>query len=135
MIRQADKGDLPTIIALLEAYRGRIERWQPVFWKKAEASAILSDAWFSHLLTLDTTAFFIAEEEGEALGFLIANLIDAPPVYEPGGKTCMIDDYVVAKDEDWPTIGADLLAAAKEWAKQKSAAQVMVVAPSQHPAK
>jgi len=40
---------------------------------------------------------------GQLTGFLIATLNLAPPVYDPGGLTCDIDDFVVTPAPKWPT--------------------------------
>jgi hypothetical protein len=45
----------------------------------------------------------------QATGFLIATLIPAPPVYDPGGRTCLIDDFVVIPAANWLTTGVELL--------------------------
>lgn len=56
-----------------------------------------------------TIALVWEETPGTVDGFIIANIIAAPPVYEPGGPTCMVDDYWVRGGERWETIGHALL--------------------------
>jgi len=41
-------------------------------------------------------------------GFLIATLKPAPPVYDPGGPSCDIDDFAVTPAARWPTTGVRL---------------------------
>ncbi len=50
-----------------------------------------------------------------------------PPVYDPGGFTCLVDDFVVQRPEDWPTIGASLLHKVNQHAKDQGAVQTVVV--------
>jgi len=54
-------------------------------------------------------------------------LVPAPPVYNPGGLTCSIDDFVVSEGECWETVGADLLDQVRRVALSSGAAQVVVV--------
>ena len=61
-------------------------------------------------------------------GFLIASLNPAPPVYDPGGLSCVIDDFAVASADDWLTTAAfGLLRAALAEAGQRRAVQAVVV--------
>lgn len=58
---------------------------------------------------------------------LIATLTDAPPVYDPGGPTCQIDDFVVFPDARWQTTGTRLLRAGLAEAGLRGAVQAVVV--------
>jgi GNAT superfamily N-acetyltransferase len=60
-------------------------------------------------------------------GFVIAFLHDVPPVYDPGGRTCTIDDFTVASPHLWPSVGRDLLLAAADAIRELGAAQIVVV--------
>lgn len=131
-IRPAIKTDLPAMVTLIEAYRRRLQTWRPVFWNKAGTSDELSMLWFGHLMNQDNVLTLISEQGGKADGFLIASLIDAPPVYDISGKACMIDDYALETDALWASVGRDLLSEAKAWARQKGAVQVIVVSPTDH---
>ena len=69
----------------------------------------------------------MAEEHGVVVGFVMALIHHAPPVYDPGGPVCSIDDYTVATPELWPTVGAALLDAATVHAQERGAVLVIVV--------
>ena len=112
-IRQAAQTDLPAMVALIETYRGRLAQWRPAFWKRARGSADLSTLWFGHLMKQGNVLTLISDDGGATNGFLMATLVDAPPVYDIPGKTCMIDDYAVATDALWPSVGHDLLSEAR----------------------
>ncbi len=58
---------------------------------------------------------------------MIATVAPAPPVYDPGGLTCTVDDFTVADPRDWPTLGVDLLRAVGRAALERGAAQIVVV--------
>ena len=49
------------------------------------------------------------------------------PVYDPGGKTCLVDDFAVDSAGDWTTVGNALLAAALQEARERGAVQAVVV--------
>lgn len=135
MIRDATPDDIAAMVALIEAARRRLEEWQPHFWRKAEASAAMSQGWFGVLLGNADVIKLVSDTQGTIDGFLIAMLQDAPPVYAPGGKTCMIDDFTVAEDALWTSVGRNLLRTALARATDKGATQTMVVAPNAHAAK
>jgi GNAT superfamily N-acetyltransferase len=58
---------------------------------------------------------------------VIASLVDAPPVYDPGGLTCVIDDFVVADAREWQSLGGALLSEANRQAQARGAVQTVVV--------
>ena len=69
-----------------------------------------------------------SKESGAKIeGFLIATLNAAPPVYDPGGTTCAIDDFCVSSPDKWLAVGKPLLDAAMEQARQSGAVQAVVV--------
>lgn len=131
-IRRAGETDLPAMIDLIEAYRERLADWRPAFWKRAGGSADLTRQWFTHLMKQEHVLTLISEESDAANGFLMANLIDAPPVYDIPGKACMIDDFAVKSDALWDTVGQGLLSEARAWAKENGAAQIVIVSPTDH---
>jgi hypothetical protein len=63
------------------------------------------------------------DQHAEFLGVLVP----PPPVYDPGGLTCLVDDFVVESPDLWPTVGAALLARATAVAKPRGAVQSVVV--------
>ena len=64
---------------------------------------------------------------GNVDGFAVITTLPAPPVYDPGGLSSLIDDFVVSSPEKWVTAGATLLGAATAWARERGAVQVVVV--------
>jgi Acetyltransferase (GNAT) family len=68
----------------------------------------------------------VSEDAGQLTGFLIATIVGAPGVYDPGGRTCQIDDFVVTADR-WATAGPLLLRTAIERAAERGAVQAVVV--------
>ena len=66
------------------------------------------------------------ERDGVVEGFIIGSLVPAPPVYDPGGLTCSVDDFVVA-EKAWRSVGEKLLGAVAAEARARGAAQMVVV--------
>jgi GNAT superfamily N-acetyltransferase len=61
------------------------------------------------------------------VGFIVGKLMPAPEVYNPGGLTLMIDDFCVADESEWHSIGSKLVQKIKAIAKLRGAAQVLIV--------
>jgi hypothetical protein len=60
-------------------------------------------------------------------GFLTGQLVPPPPVYDPGGLTCVVDDFALERQNDWPTVGYELLAELRKRARDRGAVQIVVV--------
>src|SRR5690242_16724228 len=125
-IRTGTAEDLQACVAILEAKRQRYERYEPQFWKRAPDATAKTQAFLNYLTVQPTTLFLVGEQEGAVTGFLTARPQPAPPVFEPG-QTAFVDDFYVADDALWPTMGAALLRAARVQLKERGFAQVIVV--------
>jgi hypothetical protein len=64
---------------------------------------------------------------GHVDGFLIATMVPAPPVYDPGGLTCLIDDFTVDRSDLWATVGRELLEEAIRLSEPMGGVQTVVV--------
>ena len=127
LIRPAHADDVPAMVALSEQKRLEYERYQPVFWRKAADSAASQLPYFRNLLTRENIIALVCAGERGLDGFIIAAIIGAPPVYDPGGLTCMIDDFCVAGSAGWATVGAALLREVGQQAQARGANQQVVV--------
>ncbi|HWI65129.1 MAG TPA: GNAT family N-acetyltransferase [Symbiobacteriaceae bacterium] len=127
MIRNAISADLDAILDLAEARRLTYEGYQPVFWRKAPDSREKQRPFLTVQLARENMFALVHETDGRVDGFLIAAIVPSPPVYNPGGPTCSVDDYCVAEPLHWSTVGAELLEAAAVEAKARGAAQMVVV--------
>lgn len=135
-VRQARTEDLGTIVALSEEKRRQYEPYQPQFWRKAPDSAAVQLAFLQVQLQRENVIALVHERpDGVVDGFVIAALVPAPPVYAPGGLTCAIDDYWVAGGAGWQGTGTALLDEAARLAKERGAAQVVVVTAGRDEAK
>ena len=126
-IRPATPADVDAMVALSERKRTEYAAYQPVFWRKAADSVAAQTPYFHHLLARDNILARVAEHAGTVVGFVIAAIVPTPEVYDPGGPTCMIDDFCVADATTWPTVGAALLADVQAAAAARGAVQSVVV--------
>jgi hypothetical protein len=125
---QATHDDVGEVAALADARRGEAERHQPLFWRKAENALEVHREYLHGLVDDPEHIFLVARQSGGISGFVIGRLLPAPPVYDPGGLTCLVDDFAVAAADEWATLGVDLLRAVAGRARGRGAIQVVVVA-------
>lgn len=126
-MRLAYLSDVPAMIELAHERRLQYEHYQPVFWRVAEDAREKQQPFFEQLVSNEDVITLVCEQEKVLVGFLIATLVPAPPVYNPGGLTCMIDDFCVARESIWAEVGIPLLQEAAQQAKRRGAAQTVVV--------
>ena len=122
------------MLDLLEAKRMRYATWQPVFHRPSPGAKEGQRPYLSSLCSNPDFICLTSEEAGAVTGFLQGRIVSAPPVYDPGGTVLMIDDFVVADENLWPTTGRALVDKARTIAKSGGAALVNVVCgPNDHP--
>lgn len=126
-VRPAVTTDLEPVLLIAERRRREYASYQPQFWNPVPDAVTRQRSFFTSLLTDPATLFVIAATTDHVQGFLIARVAPAPPVYNPGGPTCLIDDFTVAESESWFEIGPQLLTFARRWATERGAAQLVVV--------
>lgn len=127
MIRPATDDDLDAMVALSSRVRQRLEDHEPVFWRRHADADANQRAWFGFLLQDDNHHLVVSgPEAGPIDGFGVARAMDAPPVYDPGGRTCLVDDLV------WSDRAAadDLLDAIRAWAAERGCSQLVVITPA-----
>ncbi len=125
-IRKAVAEDVARMVELSEQKRWEYATYQPRFWRPAADSRERQKHYFARLVGEERTLALVHEQNGVLDGFIIAAVVPAPPVYDPGGLTCLIDDFVAAPDA-WSTTGAALLAEVSRQAKERGAVQTVVV--------
>ena len=91
-IRHATADDVPRILALLQQRREAYQHFAPTFWNIADRAVEKHDPFIRRLVADGDVLTIVHEDYGRVDGVLIATTMDAPPVYDPGGKVCMIDD-------------------------------------------
>ena len=125
-IRKAEDVDLEEILNLANAKRLEYETHQPVFWRVAPDAIARQREYIASQIADERVITLVANSGDELIGFVIGCLVPSPPVYNPGGLTCSVDDFVVNRSDLWETVGADLLDQVREVALSKGAVQVVV---------
>jgi hypothetical protein len=125
-VRPAVPADVDAMTEMAGARREQYAGYQPVFWRPASNAEQLHRPYLARLVDDQDVITLVSEDSGLFTGFLIALLGDAPGVYDPGGRTCQIDDFAVTPDR-WATAGPLLLRSAIEQAAQRGAVQAVVV--------
>ena len=127
-VRRASLADLDGLLGIASARRTAYAEYQPRFWRPAPDAADRQRAYFTAMLDDDKALVLTATENDAGLhGFAIGRLVPAPPVYDPGGVSCVVDDFAVADPDEWSTIGSVLFDALRSWAASRDAAQMIVV--------
>ena len=127
MIRPATEADIPLMTALADVKRAEYEAYAPTFWRRAEDAVQKQAAYFRAQLADKDTICLVSENEGRLDGFLIARIVTAPPVYDPGTLVCMVDDFAVATPDQWESIGKPLLHHVRSLAQSRGAGLAVVV--------
>lgn len=126
--RPAEAQDLDAVLALAEARRRQYATYEPVFWRLAPGARAQQRPYLAGLLRNQDVLARVAVTDAAVVGFVIGRLAPAPPVYDPGGLTCLVDDITVAVPDLWPVVGVDLLREIRDAAGERGAVQVVVVA-------
>lgn len=126
-IRDAIESDLDAIVALSSGFRDKLQALEPTFWKRHSDADSGQRAWFAILLGDENHHLAVSQNQSATIdGFVIARAGGAPPVYDPGGATCMVDDFV------WETqaVAQALIEEVRRWATTKACTQLVVVTPA-----
>jgi len=107
--------------------RRQYAAYQPVFWRLAPSARAHHQEYLARLVDDHDVLSLVATLDGQVHGFVIGRLVPAPPVYDPGGPSLYVDDFVVSRDGEWPNVGAALLRSVRRLGAARGAAQVVVV--------
>ncbi|HEX8766739.1 MAG TPA: hypothetical protein VF714_00120, partial [Jatrophihabitans sp.] len=122
-------------LELSEVRRREYATYQPLFWRPSPDALAHQRPYLAGLLREHDVVARVAVTHTAVVGFAIGRLTPAPPVYDPGGPTCLIDDFTVADPDSWLTVGLDLVRAVSDAARERGAVQVVVVTACQDTAK
>ncbi|MBV7336987.1 hypothetical protein KFU94_53920 [Chloroflexi bacterium TSY] len=118
-IRNAVTADLPRLVVLAEERRIAYQEYQPIFWRKSQISAEVHTSFLENQLNEGKQIALVYEEDDVIRGFVIADA--------RRGDECSIDDFCVAVQEDWTTVGRALLVEAGRVAQSQGASRYIVV--------
>lgn len=126
-IRTAILEDVAAMTKLVAEKRAMLETYEPVMWRVADSADQMTFAFFSHQVPEPNVIVLVAEEGRRILGFVNGVLQDAPPVYDPGGKAVMVDDFVVVAGEEGDAAALALLDALMSEGRSRGAVQMIVI--------
>jgi GNAT superfamily N-acetyltransferase len=127
-VREATAADVERMVELAHNTRLEYEPHAPVFQRPAANAREAHRPWLSQLVENPEAGTFVHEDsDGDVDGFAVITTVPAPPVYDPGGLSSLIDDFAVSSPDKWATAGAALLTTATAWARERGAVQVVVV--------
>lgn len=125
-IRLAAEADLDAMVTLSARVRNELEHHEPRFWRRHPDADQRQRDWFGFLLSDAGHQLLVnVATDGQVDGFVIARAMDAPPVYDPGGRTCFVDDLVWADLDD----AKALLTEVRIWGVEQGCSQLLVVTP------
>ena len=140
-IRASRVSDIDDMVSLSKVKRLAYEKVQSQFWRhNGEEGDNAQRKWFKELLAdekylmftaishckrsttmqkhnLSPESYALLSDDEKVVGFIIGKLMAAPEVYNPGGLTLMIDDFCVADQVEWHSIGSKLVQEIKAIAK------------------
>jgi hypothetical protein len=126
-VGQAALPDLESMLDLSETKRDEYQTFSPVFHRAASDACDRQRPYFESAINSNDAIVLVSGSSSVLDGFAIATFVQATPVYDPGGATCVIDDFVVSDSTLWTTVGAELLAEVQSRASKEGAAQTVVV--------
>ena len=127
VVERATERDVEPLLEIAVASRAVHAQYQPQFWNPAADAVDRQRAYFTGLLADEQALVVVARGSAGLRGFGTGRLVPAPPVYDPGGHSCLVDDLAVADPSTWGTVGPLLLEAFRTWANGRGAAQMVVV--------
>jgi hypothetical protein len=125
--RRAIHEDVDAIAALAARRRQEYEIQQPRFWRQAQDALVRHTTYLHGLVDDRDHLFLVTGDDEHVRGFVIGRLVPAPPVYDPGGLTCLVDDFAVEDADAWKTVGLTLLRDLSREARRRGAVQLVVV--------
>ena len=118
-----------------QSARREFGKFEPEFFRKAKNSTAAQTAYSEWQLRQSNVIAFV-HQDGSAINcFAIASLIAAPPVYEPGGLTALIDDFAVAGPELWGSVSEALFRSITDEARRRGAVQAVAICAHQDQAR
>ncbi|MDQ6935379.1 MAG: hypothetical protein M3130_08850 [Actinomycetota bacterium] len=118
------------MVELADVKRREYAPHAPVFQHPAADAKRVHRPWFEKLVNDAASGTFVHESAtGQVDGFLVVTIERAPPVYDPGGASSLVDDFAVSSPDLWHSAGSALLDTAKRWALERGAVQVAAAHP------
>jgi len=125
-VRNATAGDVAAMAELADAKRRRYRDHARRFQIPAPNARAAHEAFLPRLLQWDAFSVLVHQTAGAVDGFVVARLGAAPPPFGEG-SLFHVDDFVVARDDEWPSRGGPLLLELCRRARRDGLEQAIVV--------
>jgi GNAT superfamily N-acetyltransferase len=113
---------------LADAKRAEYERYSPVFWRPAENALDRHEPWLKKCLSDESYTSFAARSQSTLIGIAIAaHGVFPPPFRFDPEPSWLVDDFFVLSPDGWRTVGARLLEAVEESAREHGATRTVVL--------
>ena len=123
-IRQAKLSDYEPLLSLFDQIDSLHRDNLPEIFVRPEGRPRKKD-YFQELLLLPEVGFFIAEEQGQIIGFVHIIIRDSPPIAVFVQRCfAVVDSLVVGMDYQGKGVGRKLMETAHEWALAEGAESV-----------
>lgn len=133
LIRELTRADLAQVQTIFSEFVACHEQCDHIFDRIAAAGVMWSEnAYRLHTQPGDTCRVFVAELDGEVVGYCLARIVEKPPVYQVKliGE---IGNIGVKEEHKRQGIGAALFARAKEWFAEKGVHHIEVEVATANP--
>lgn len=128
-IYKATSKDIDKLVYLAMQRHHDYEKLQPIFWNESKDAENLQKIYFASMMAENKALFFIAmdQENNKPIGIIMAREYQAPPVYNSGRVTYIIDDYYVTSPKLWNSVGKDLLSSMQSYLESNGVTQIIVI--------
>jgi len=121
--------DVSDIVGLCETARLRLQEYQPVFWRKAADSAEKQAGFLRYLIDQKSITTLVHRGSSGIDGVVTAATRGGDFLYELRPSACYTDDFALADESYWETLGAELLKAIVSLERAKGALYSQVICP------
>lgn len=112
MIRAALHTDIDPMVELAVRQMHWLESHRDSFYATGPGLADTLRAAYGGLIEAADAVALVDESPKGVEGFLLGKLVNAPPVYDPKGKVCLVDHFWVRDATNWKTVGLGIFGAA-----------------------
>jgi GNAT superfamily N-acetyltransferase len=127
LVRKAGRRDLAALHALWRSRREQEAKLDPRLAPSTDADAVAREH-RAVILADPRTAFFVADAQGEVVGFVHAQIDANDPAYEPARYGTIVDLFV-REDRRAEGTAAALLESCKEWLRSHAVTEYRTTVP------
>lgn len=127
MIRTATSADLDAMLDLSEMKRSQYSAYNPRFHQPSANAREMQRPFLARQIEREENIALVDDVGSTINGFIIATTRPTPPVYDIGGLSTGVDDFMVRDPSLWDTVGRALLEEVRVRAREHGSVQLIVV--------